>query len=255
MPLVNRSYWEQRIAEGGSTWSENRWLDLEHGIVARAVFRRLWPRDALAPFTSVHIGQQLTTRRRKVLDVGAGDARWSAWMAEEFDVDVFSMDAVPWPVSDDAWKWLEGYAIGDAEALDELGAVRRFAPDAVVFMNSLTCIADWQKALKSAARLVPSLVIVFDNLMYPVPPWAKAMKHRVAISWPEVENAMLLLGYVREEAVGGDVLHRKWFLHTPRFLHPLVAVISAAIDVTASRILPFHRCRHIGLVFRRARVV
>ena len=251
MPSINRAYWQERVDHGGSTWSENRWLDWEHGVVARAVFDRIWP-DDLHSTELASIGRSTSRRFPHVLDVGAGDGRWSAWMADHYDVDVLATDELDWKPAAHTLSDLAGYVIADGQQVGAKKQIRAFRPKAVVFMNSLTCMSEWNAALISASTLDPEYVIVFDNLMYPIPPWAKNMTHRVAISWPEIEQAMLLLGYRRVAASGGDVLHRKWFLHTPSWLHPVVAVVSAGIDRVAGRILPFHRCRHIGLAFKRA---
>jgi SAM-dependent methyltransferase len=233
VPLVNEAYWRARFGTAAPCWSGDRWVDWEHAIVVRSALRQIWPRKPVV---------------WRVLDVGCGDGRWTAWMRDEFNVFVRGTDALEFPgVRQRLGDWFRKV---DAEELLAAPEVAGFRPDLVVFLNSLTCVLNWRGALDQAARLAPR-VLVFDNLMTPTPPWLKGLPHRRPIEQPELLFAAAKLGLYAVRVVTADVMHRRLFLRTPRWAHPVVAVVSAAIDLAAQRIVVPSQARHVAVLLGR----
>ncbi len=229
MGLVNRQYWVDRFGSASPCWSGDRWVDFEHGVVARHAVCRLWPKGV-----------------QRVIDIGCGDGRFSEWMALRFGVGVLGTDALTYPGVEGRIIFLEL----DAEEMSETTALHAWDAQMAVFMNSLTCMADWRAAVVQATQ-VCERVLVFDNFTTPTPPWLKGLPHRVPIEQPELEAAFSEAGFVVERKLAGDWLHRKLFLRTPRWSHPAVAVASASFDVLLAHVLPASRARHVAYLFGR----
>jgi SAM-dependent methyltransferase len=242
MPLVNEQFWRDRLGRAAPAWSGDRWLDWEHAVVVRSALRRIWPAD-LRPLTPA--------RRRhpaRVVVAGCGDGRWTQWLMDEFGVAAYGADALEFPGVRE--RLGRCFLRLDPEHLAEVLPLRRWKPDIVVFLNSLTCVENWRRALRQAAELAPR-VLAFDNFQTPTPPWLKGLPHRRPIDLIQLTAAAYEAGLVLERGVAGDVMHRRLFLTTPRWLHPAVAVVSAAIDLVAARLLRPSRARHSAMLFRR----
>lgn len=235
MPLHNEAYWRARLGRAAPCWSGERWLDWEHAWVVRSALRRLWPAEVRG-------------RSRRVLDVGCGDGRWTAWMARRFGVQVRGVDALEYPGVRD--RLGEAFRLADAERLTEEPWAAGWRPDLVVCLNTLTSTSDWRRALGEAAAIGPR-VLVFDNFQTPTPPWLQGLPHRQPITVPELTAAAGEAGLGVERAVAADVMHRRLFLRSPRWAHPAVALVSAGIDLVAARLLRPGRARHSAWLFRR----
>lgn len=230
LPLVNERYWQERLEQGGPCWSESPALNWEHGIISRHAMRRVFPRD---------LGV--------VIDVGCGDGRFSQWMRDKFDVFVVGVDALEWPGIRGRVPFLQC----DAEAIGEDREVCALKPDVVVFMNSLTCMADWRQAVASAVKLAPR-VLAFDNFQDPTPSYWRDLPHRKPIPFGELVGEFKKLGFEVEKAVAADVFHRRLFLRTPRWLHGPVALLTAAMDLVAAHTVTPMEARHSAVLFRSA---
>jgi len=229
MPLVNRQFWLERLGSASPCWSGDKWLDWEHGIIARSAYRRIFPKQVM-----------------RVLDIGCGDGSWSKWVTDTFGVTVMGTDAIVWPGVSSRISFIEA----DAELIDEHPAVKTFRPELAVFMNSLTCVADWKKAIGAACR-VSDRVLAFDNFMTPTPPWWKGLPHRNPITLPELVEGFKVHGFSIEKIVAADLFHRRLFLSTPKFLHSAVAVTSVGLDLLAARLISPKNARHSGVLFYR----
>jgi len=230
MPLVNETFWRERMGTTSPCWSGERWLDWEHGFVMRWAIRRVWPPHPL---------------KMRVLDVGCGDGRWSAWMKQEFGADVKGTDALEYP----GVRQRVTFSQCDAEQLTlTFGPGGRWRPELAVCLNSLTCVADWKKAVAQVCKVAPR-VIAFDNFQTPTPPWLKGLPHRRPIELPELVKEFGRHGFVVKEIATADWFHRKLFLATPVWLHPLVAVVTLVLDLGASWILPPEKGRHVAVQF------
>lgn len=228
MPAYNEAYWEGRAARGEvAPWG--RWLDLEHGIVLRWALWRAWPRGV-----------------RRVVDVGCGAGRWSSWMARRFGCQVLGTDQFDWSGRPPGLPFVKQ----DAEMLDACGEIRAWGPDLATSINALTCMTDWRKAVAAHCRVAPR-VLAFDNFQTPTPEWRQSLVHRQPIEVPELVAAFEQQGFVLRRAVAGDVMHRRLFVATPRWLAPAVMALSAAIDVTVSLAVSPRRARHSALLFER----
>jgi SAM-dependent methyltransferase len=242
-PLVNETFWRERFGKVAPCWSGDRWLDWEHGLVMRAAFKRIWPRDWHRRWTDDRGWDGPAVR---VLDVGCGDGRWSLWMQERFRAWVIGTDALEFPGVRNRVPFKQV----DAESLTTDPKLVDWKPDVVVFMNSLTCMTNWRTAVREACDLAP-LVLAFDNFMTPTPPWLKGLPHRRPIELPALVTQFHRCGFGVKEAVAADVMHRRLFLKTPRWLHPLVALTSAAIDLTVPHWVKPMKARHSAVLFQR----
>jgi len=227
MSVINPKYWEERFAQG--TWSGEKWLDWEHGVISRHAFRRIFPRDV-----------------KWVLDVGCGDGKWTRWMRKEFGVQTLGTDALDWPEV----RGNTAYVHWDAESLEESSSIRGMKPDLVVLMNSLTCMVEWRKAVKSACK-VSDRVLVFDNFMTPTPQFLKGLPHRRPIELPQVLCEFIAQFFTLEKMVPADIFHRRLLLKTPRWSHPGVAAITCGLDLIASHVIRVADARHSALLFRK----
>jgi len=228
VPLVNRQYWLDRLGQSSPCWSGEKWLDWEHGIIARSAFRRIFPRDV-----------------RRVLDIGCGDGRWSQWMRDIFDVVVLGTDVIQWPAVEYRIKFVEA----DAEELLRSKVVLEFRPELAVFMNSLTCVAHWQRAVASVCK-ISDRVLAFDNFMTPTPIWWKNLPHRKPIRLPQLVDEFLGYGFIVEKVVAADLFHRRLFLAAPRWTYGAVATVSAGLDLAAARLIQPEKARHSAVLFK-----
>lgn len=241
MPLVNEAYWRDRFGQASPCWSGTKWLDWEHGIICRHAFRRVL-KGVFPGGESLPLGR-LGTR---VIDVGCGDGSWTRWMINEFGFHAHGVDALEWPDVRDRIS----FTLADAEAVDRVEQLVRWDADLVVYMNSLTCVADWRAAVKAGMNLAPR-VLCFDNFQTPTPAYWKNLPHRKPIQVFDLAEEFLNNGYEIEDAVTADWFHRKLFLLTPQFTHPVVAGVSAALDLAAAHVLPAGRARHSAILFKR----
>lgn len=240
MPLINEAYWRLRFGQASPCWSGDRWLDWEHGVVARHAVRRVWPADLR--------GQTIA-----LLDIGCGDGRFTAWMSREFKVQYRGLDALEFP----GHVLGSALIVGDAEQLSRLPEIGtphqsygRYLPDIVCFVNSLTCMQDWREAVSEAMK-VADRVLVFDNLQTPTPAYWRNLPHRKAVRVDELLAAFDGEGFAVERAVAADWFHRKLFVRTPRWLHAAVAMLTCGLDLAAAHVLPVRRGRHMAILFRR----
>lgn len=236
MPLFNEPYWRERVGLSGGSVSGEGWLDWEHDGVLDAVFRKV-----MRPLSAS------TTRwshQLRILDVGGGDGRLGAWMEQAYDVGVMTTtDLEWWPVASGATV-----VICDSESFDADVRVTRFAPDVVQFIDSLSMVEDWPTAARAARRLAP-MVLCVDNFESPTPPYRRSMPARVPITWRALVSNFEMAGWKVRQSWTVDVMHRKLFLSTPKWSHPLVARVSLAIDLLAQRIVSPAGARHSAWLF------
>lgn len=236
-PLLNAPYWQERMGRSTPTYSGEWWLDWEHEKVMRWSLRR-----AL---------DGIDDRVLRILEAGCADGRWAAWMAAAFGVRVMGTDALEYP---GVRKRMDLFIQCDLEQLDKCREAKRFNPNVLLYMNSLTCVADWRKAVQAGAHVGAPWVICFDNFMTPTPAFLKNLPHRRPIQLPALEYEWELHGYEVAQEVAGDWFHRKLFLKTPRWSHPAVAVATLGLDWVASRVLWPDRARHIAVLFEKTSV-
>lgn len=235
MPLLNKDYWVSRFGFGSPCWSGDRWVDWEHGVVARHAIRRIFPRDA-----------------SRIVDVGCGDGRFTLWMSGTFDVEYLGVDALEFP---GVKRLGSAFYKGDAEELEAIlsrndAAYGRWEPDLVVFMNSLAYMSDWRKAVRAGMAVAPR-VLVFDNFQTPTPVYLTDLSHRKPITVHELLAAFAAEGWELEKAVAADWFHRKLLLRAPQFLQAPVALLTCVMDLAVAHLLPVHRARHMAVLFRR----
>lgn len=229
MPSYDEAYWQER-ADKGLVHPWGAWLDWEHRKVLKAAVSRVFPR-----------------RAGVVIDAGCGSGRWSRWMEETFDCEVVGTDQFEWA---GVKSRVRRFVQADAETLDTVLELQALRPTVVAHINSLTCTANWRKAVGSACRLAP-LVVAFDNFQTPTPPWRQTLHHRQPIEVPQLVEQFATEGYSVLDAAAGDVLHRRLFLSSPAWAYAAVAVVTAAVDLTVAPWLTPMQAKHSAFLFGR----
>lgn len=168
MPLVNEEFWRDRMGESDPCWSGDRWLDWEHATVVRRMLKRLWPEDIA-----------------RAVDVGCGDGRWTRWLYDRFPrLMIKGTDALVYPEVGSNLPM--AFVQADAERVDLVPMLKRFAPEMVLCLNTITCVEDWRKATRAMRRLSDVYVLMFDNFQTPTPSWWRNLPHRKPIELPEL---------------------------------------------------------------------
>lgn len=194
--------------------SDNEWLDRAHGVAVRSALRRIWPETA-----------------EKVVCVGGTE--WAAWSNNEFR---------PF--------WLVRVDLVHAAALR--GQVPGLHPDLVCYVDSITALPAWRRSISSAVGIGATRILVLDNLLDPTPEWQKLQTRRVCIPNSELVEWLSAVGYDVEKAVAVDVAHRRPFLATPRWLHPLIWPFVGWYDVWWAKRHESREARHSAWLFKRA---
>ena len=167
-----------------------------------------------------------------MLDIGCGDGRFSIWMQDELDCKVFGTDPFRWPK---IWEQIKFMRLA-AESVDEAWSIKDWEPDIALFMDSLTFVSDWKKAIGAATR-VATTVVVFDNFS------------NGRITLPDLVWNFAGLGF-DGTLFTSDVIDRKLLRMTPPFLHPLMAYQTIVLDRIAAAVVNPYRATHVLAVFR-----
>lgn len=233
MPLLNEKFWKDRFGKGDPCWSGDKWLDWEHATVVRRALRRAWPDE--------HVTW--------ILDVGCGDGKWTEWMTDEFPMmQVLATDALQYPgVADRVMFFVQA----DAEQLHLDTTIVDWYPELVVCLNTITCVENWREATASMRAVSDGYVLLFDNFQTPTPPWWTNLPHRKPIELPDLIADFAQVGWIAEKVITGDNWHRRLFLKTPKWTHPVVAVVSAILDAVAARRVDPYEARHQAVLFKR----
>lgn len=233
MPLVNEQFWQDRMGQSDPCWSGDRWLDWEHATVVRRMLRRIWPEPVV-----------------RAVDVGCGDGRWTVWIDGRYPkLMIKGTDMLEYPGVRENLPFR--FVRADAERVHENSWLGRFAPSMVLSLNTITCVADWRAATESMRKLSGRYVLMFDNFQTPTPWWWNDLPHRRPIELPELIEDFEKAGWKVVRMVTGDVWHRRLFMVTPRWMHPVTAVVSAALDWIAAYTVRPINARHQGVLFEK----
>lgn len=207
MPAKDSAYWAARARQGNS-WYGDRWLDWQAKVLCQWALHRL----------DVPLGPH-----DRVLDIGCGDGRFSAWLAEKYGCPVTAVDLYDFkPVRHPRVTYRFGV---DAEALP-----RDLLADVGFMVGVLEGVRHRQAALESAARAVKHLVVV-EELRKDPQPYQLDMPHKWALYWDLFKAELALTPWEIAYWVPATMLDRAWAANVPRWLWPLVVPASVAVDL------------------------
>jgi SAM-dependent methyltransferase len=239
MPLLDNRFWFRRRASLHPCHYQDRWLDTYADLVRKLALLRIFPRwDA---DSTVALS---TDGKRRVLDVGCGDARLSAWIARSFGCRVWGVDAIDWPGASDRLAGL--FTVLDAEKMSEDRGLRMFQPHVAVAVTSLPFMRDWRLAVGEMCRLAER-VLVLDNLQTPAPAWQRGLGYKEPIEMPALVHEFARHDFRLERWAGVNLLDRALFRRLPA---PLAFLITLPLDAALAFVVPARRCRYAAVLFR-----
>ena len=228
MPQLDPFFWDVRRGSPSPCHYEERWQDWYATVMRRWGIRRI-----------LH-GEKV----QFVLDVGTGDGQMAEWLQKRFGYVVMGIDATDFHATGKMWMFKRL----DIETLDRKELPAR--PDLATAITVLPFTADWKEAVRRMCNSA-TLVLVVDDLQSPAPPWQQGLSYKRPLTFEDVLAEFKLNGLYLKKHLGVNWLDRRLFFKSPKWLYPLVAVLTVLVDQVVIRVLRPGRCRYQAVLFSR----
>lgn len=167
------------------------------------------------------------------------------------------LEIAPLQYSESDWLVDSGLAIRVA-TMSPSGWDRTLTPrsdlaprsDLMLFNSSISRVENLLLALQVAKRSAP-YVMVYDNLMDPCPDWLLTVRGRSHVTYRRLIEVAHNAGLDEIDVTTGDYFGRWGFVHTPTWMHGLIARLTGFADAWAQEHVSVRRARHSCWLFTR----